>query len=677
MTLHVSGLAMPLLLSTPVTIAIYFLTNSNARINNYDLYLFPFKKVDAPVLDWGHTVVSDQLMILIFSIGVLLFIGQLLIITYRTFITKNSILAYDGDMFVRPYYNSVLLEQSLALNRCATYKPHIQDGTRAPCTVFICSTMFRESLVEMKQMLISIHRVAKHYSKVNRTIASDKFESHIFFDGGCTGEELSEFAVQLMSLVPQAMKVEWSDVLKQSTPYGHRLTWTLEGHMPFVVHLKDNNKVRNKKRWSQVMYMSYILEYRAKKEDLDLNNTFILTTDADIDFKAESAIVLLDMLARDLHVGAVCARTHPLGSGILYWYQVFDYAVGHWLQKCAEHIFGSVLCCPGCFSVFRCSALRDCLPMYSTEVSNAVEFLMKDMGEDRWLCTLLVEKGWRLEYCAISNDYTYCPIEFEEFYKQRRRWIPSTIANLWLLVSNASKITSSNRSVNWLFILYEVCVIVSTVIAPATVILVIAAGLSAAFSSDIDLIVIITMLLVSLFYGLVCIYGSQKTQLDIAKILTFIFSVVMAIVISGVFKATVENILPDRGDGENNSTIGHRLPISEGTIYIGTFAIIFVITAVLHFFEVTTLFHCLWYLLGLPSGYLLLLIYSFANLNSRSWGTRVKEDSNAVSIFTVLWQKVKGLILRCIGRLDAPNEEVTIPTMGPYVEEKPDRAQGT
>ena len=138
-----------------------------------------------------------------------------------------------------------------------------------------------------------------------------------------------------------------------------------------------------------------------------------------VNFEAKSAVVLLDMLARDPHVGAVSSRTHPKGSGLLYWYQLFDYAVGHWLQKPAEHILGSVLCCPGCFSMFRCSALKDCLKTYSEEVTYAFDFLTKDMGEDRWLCTLLIEKNWRLEYCAISSDETFCPVDFDEFFKQR------------------------------------------------------------------------------------------------------------------------------------------------------------------------------------------------------------------------------------------------------------------
>ena len=96
--------------------------------------------------------------------------------------------------------------------------------------------------------------------------------------------------------------------------------------------------------------MNYILEHRIE-EQCDQKKAFILTTDADVDFTSESVLALLDILACDEEIGAVCARTHPWGNGPVVWYQVFDYAIGHWFQKAAEHVFGCVLCCPGCFSV--------------------------------------------------------------------------------------------------------------------------------------------------------------------------------------------------------------------------------------------------------------------------------------------------------------------------------------
>ena len=62
-------------------------------------------------------------------------------------------------------------------------------------------------------------------------------------------------------------------------------------------------------------------------------DTYILTTDADINFNADSVEALLDLMIRDPKVGAVCGRTHPLGNGPLVWYQIFDYAIGNSFQK--------------------------------------------------------------------------------------------------------------------------------------------------------------------------------------------------------------------------------------------------------------------------------------------------------------------------------------------------------
>jgi hypothetical protein len=40
--------------------------------------------------------------------------------------------------------------------------------------------------------------------------------------------------------------------VKFSTPYGGRLVWTMPGKTKMIVHLKNKDKIRHKKRWSQV-----------------------------------------------------------------------------------------------------------------------------------------------------------------------------------------------------------------------------------------------------------------------------------------------------------------------------------------------------------------------------------------------------------------------------------------
>lgn len=72
----------------------------------------------------------------------------------------------------------------------------------------------------------------------------------------------------------------------------------------------------------------------------------------------------------------------PPTAGPMVWYQKFEYAVGHWLQKTAEHVFGCVLCSPGCFSLFRASALMDdnVLRRYTTTATRASEYVQYDQG---------------------------------------------------------------------------------------------------------------------------------------------------------------------------------------------------------------------------------------------------------------------------------------------------------
>lgn len=638
MTLSQLSVGLPLLLSTPVAVATYYVVNSRKYNSHFFPHFYPSDDVFEHFIPYTPIIAS------------LLWISEVIAMGFYICTKTNIILARDQDMFLTPHYDSVFLEQHTILNRQiqkGRKRPEDEGDSitvqarRNPRMIFICSTMYRESEIEMKQMLSSILKVARHYESDKRSNGDccDKYESHVFFDGAVNANQIENFGLQLLSLLEETLHVKLrgdDGATKTKTPYGYTFTWDIgvTVGMKFVIHFKDKTLVKAKKRWSQVMYMNYILNYRIPKEDLNPNDTFILTTDADIDFKANSVLVLLDMLATNTNVAAVCARTHPKGYGLLYWYQLFDYALGHWFQKPAEHILGSVLCSPGCFSVFRCSALECVLGEYSTEATGGSEFLMKDMGEDRWLCTLLIKKGLRLEYCAISEDQTYCPVEFDEFFKQRRRWIPSTMANLLMLVSESGIITRGNDSISILYILFQSVMIFSTAISPATVILFIAAGLQ---TFSINSAITITLLFIlGVLYGLICLYSSPKTQLDISKILTFFFAILMSVVMVGIFSGVINDIIGDQSkiplepgdcsqfDTDKNKSEayyqclkGHnyaanftnglyspfqlRIPVS--VIFIAILFGTFFLAAILHLKEFYCLLHIFWYYLGLPSGW--------------------------------------------------------------------------
>ena len=611
----------PMLLSTPISF-VWYLYNVEAN------EIFPFT---------GEYFVGWNLHYPLLLIACLLWLSQFFAFSYHIFQRPDKVLTRDSDLFWMPRYNSIFLEQQLILNRKnplsgpdKTNKSKIfyDKIVSEDNFIFICSTMYHETEMEMKQLLNSIKLIAEIGSDNDREL---KFESHIFFDNGCNDTQISQWALQLLGLLKDTLDIDITDAPKIITPYGIQLRYIIENWMPFYIHLKDNSKVKSKKRWSQVMYMKYILKHHYynivsrnhNKASENMNDLFILTTDADIEFDSGSVVALLDILARDDKVGAVCARTHPLGKGPVVWYQKFDYAVGHWLQKAAEHILGCVLCCPGCFSVFRAKALNNALEEYSSNAEDGFDFLIKDMGEDRWLCSLLIKKGWRLEYSAVSQDSTYCPESFEEFYKQRRRWIPSTIANLTLLINSWKKITSNNNSITILFILYELIIVISSLISPATVILIITSGIRGIDNSVNEAALIIVLSIISVLYGVICIYATEKTQLSTSKFLTLIFSIVMAVVISGTISDTIDGVIGDsKINGANGTSQNFQFPVDINVFYSGVFAAVFIAAGLLHFNEIFCLFHFIWYLLCLPSGYMFLIIYSICNLNNRSWGTR-------------------------------------------------------
>ncbi|XP_046555805.1 uncharacterized protein LOC124265054 [Haliotis rubra] len=552
----------------------------------------------------------------------------------------------ESSIFWLPSYNGVLLEQWLILNRQT--EPREQPRpTHRRSRVYICTTMYRETQDEMRQLLQSVNQINLARSHNDRF-----FESHIMFDSGIRKKNISEFPLQLLTLIQDTLGILTDNCTKVETPYGMKLSWNLPQSasdvrpMTFNIHLKDDRKVRNKKRWSQIMYMSYVIDFLVTSIDEDC---FILTTDGDVAFTPESVEALLDLMTLDPTVGAVCARTHPIGSGPLVWYQVFEYAIGHWFQKAAEHVLGSVLCAPGCFSVYRCVALKEILTVYSTNVEHAFDFLTKDMGEDRWLCTLMIQSGWRIEYCAASKNSTHCPSDFEEFYKQRRRWIASTIANLMLLIKQWKVIRLLNYRVSPLFIAYQIALLVSTLIGPSMVILIVSGGLS--FAWDVAPVLSgLLQLSIAASFTFICLFTSEKTQLLTAKLLTFVYAVVMAVVIIGAainiadelnkndgpgFQVLTENFqLFGNGSGTQkppgeaflSADNGSSTKVSPTTIYLWSIFSVFVLAAVLHPGEFLCLIYGICYLLCLPSGYLLLMIYSVCNIPDKSWGTREKKN---------------------------------------------------
>ncbi|UYV62604.1 chs1 [Cordylochernes scorpioides] len=400
---------------------------------------------------------------------------------------------------------------------------------------------------------------------------------------------------------------------KTPTPYGGRLVWRMPGNNLLIAHLKDKVRIRHRKRWSQVMYMYYLLGHRLmempideKRKEVLAENTYILTLDGDINFRPRAVRLLVDLMKKNRNLGAACGRIHPVGSGPMVWYQKFEYAIGHWLQKATEHMIGCVLCSPGCFSLFRAKALMDdnVMRKYTTKSDEAKHYVQYDQGEDRWLCTLLLQRGYRVEYSAASDAYTHCPEGFGEFYTQRRRWAPSTMANIMDLLMDYKRTVAINDNISVPYIIYQTMLMVGTILGPGTIFLMLVGAMVAAFKISNWYSFYYNIIPILLFMA-ICFIAKNDIQILVAQIMSAAYALLMMAVLVGT-------AIQLSYDG-----IG-----SPSSIFLIALSGSFFIAALLHPQEFWCVVPGLLYFLSIPSMYLLLIIYSLVNLNVVTWGTR-------------------------------------------------------
>ena len=195
----------------------------------------------------------------------------------------------------------------------------------------------------------------------------------------------------------------------------------------------------------------------------------VLCVDADTKVFPDSLTRMVSCMVVDVEIMGLCGETkianktnnfvtmmqgewmlHPPTPLLTFVCQVFEYYISHHLTKAFETMFGGVTCLPGCFSMYRIKAPKgdngywvpilanpDIVEHYS---ENVVDTLHKKnlllLGEDRYLTTLLLKTFPRRKnmFCPQAVCKTIVPDSFHVLLSQRRRWINSTVHNLFELV---------------------------------------------------------------------------------------------------------------------------------------------------------------------------------------------------------------------------------------------------
>lgn len=173
---------------------------------------------------------------------------------------------------------------------------------------------------------------------------------------------------------------------------------------------------------------------------------------------------------------------------------MFEYYISHNYAKAFESLFGIVTCLPGCFSMYRIKAPKNCawVPIlanpdiileYNQNIVttlHAKNLLL--LGEDRFLSTLMLRTFPRRQmmYVPQARCKTVVPDEFKVLLSQRRRWINSTVHNLMELV-----LVSDLCGIACLSMQFSVFVdLIGTLVLPAAICLTIYLIVSTAISSN-------------------------------------------------------------------------------------------------------------------------------------------------------------------------------------------------
>ncbi|KAI8818378.1 chitin synthase-domain-containing protein [Fimicolochytrium jonesii] len=248
--------------------------------------------------------------------------------------------------------------------------------------------------------------------------------------------------------------------------------YEVQGHsVPYIVVVKvgkpsERNRPGNRgKRDSQMILMRFLnrvhfnlemnpleLElYHHMKNIIGVNPSFYeytLMVDADTEVYKDSLNRMVSAMIHDSKIMGICGETliDNEKESLTTMIQVYEYFISHHLSKAFESLFGSVTCLPGCFCMYRIRTPVKNIPLLiSPSViedysENRVDTLHKKnllhLGEDRYLTTLMMKHfpNHKLSFTNDAQCRTNAPDRWSVLLSQRRRWINSTVHNLFELI---------------------------------------------------------------------------------------------------------------------------------------------------------------------------------------------------------------------------------------------------
>jgi hyaluronan synthase len=144
---------------------------------------------------------------------------------------------------------------------------------------------------------------------------------------------------------------------------------------------------------------------------------------------APNAIDTIVQYFNEGDVGAVAGHTDVanIQRNLLTRMQAMQYFIAFRIYKSAEALFGSVTCCPGCFSAYRRAAIAGVITPWldQTFLGNPSTF-----GDDRSLTNFVLQRNWRVLYAPDATATTNVPEHLKQFLRQQLRWKKSWLREI-------------------------------------------------------------------------------------------------------------------------------------------------------------------------------------------------------------------------------------------------------
>ena len=335
----------------------------------------------------------------------------------------------------------------------------------------LCVTMYNEDIDLLKQTLVGIYENLAQFAEMG--INPENILLFIISDGIVQMNENVKKEMKLIDERPQINNPDIVNYIERVQPGDDK---KIEQNLyTCLVEYKKSEIFNDDNHIDIQVDFNFILAIKElNKGKLDshfwffwgfcklIDPDFIILVDCGTVPLDKSLAKLIQPMINDERLGGTCGEMLLSNNNDFFNLvtnsQAFEYKFAHKVDKHLESLFGFVTVLPGAFSAYRWSCLREgrIMAKYFLSLFNAsaaaIPCSVANMylAEDRIFCHYLFNMNNRvtlLKYLPEAIAETDAPEDLCMFMAQRRRWINGSVFALWHVMSHSSEVCESKHNI--------------------------------------------------------------------------------------------------------------------------------------------------------------------------------------------------------------------------------------